>query len=46
MVPIPLRPLTDHAEVLTDLIEILKYPNRQQVIIALYCKIETEFLFL
>lgn len=22
------RPLTDHAEVLTDHIEILKYPNR------------------
>ena len=26
------RPLTDHTEVLTDHIEILKYPNRQEVI--------------
>ena len=43
---ISFRPLTDHAEVLTDHIEIPKYSNRQKVIYTLYCKIETKFLFL
>ena len=43
---ISLRPLTDHAEVLTDYIGILKYPNRQKVICTLYCKIKSKFLFL
>ena len=41
-----LRPLTDHTEVLTDHIGILKYSNRQKVIYTLYCEIETKFLFL
>lgn len=43
---ISFRPLTDHAEVLTDYIGILKYPNRQKVICTLYCKIKSKFLFL
>ena len=40
-----LRPLTDHIEVLTDYIGILKYPNRQKVICTLYSKIKSKFLF-
>ncbi len=42
----PLRPRTDHIEVLTDHIGILKYPNRQKVTIASFCEIESKSLFL